>query len=49
MDKETELLVERHRDAAFQHGFAVGFGLAAVGAGLGVAAFWILKLVGWWK
>lgn len=28
MDKGVEMLVERHRESAFQHGFAVGFGVA---------------------
>lgn len=48
MDKETELLVERHRESAFQHGFAVGFGLAVAGAVISVVTFFFVKItIGW--
>jgi len=49
MERETELLVERHREAAFQHGFAMGFGMAAVGAILGVAVCVVGRFLEWWK
>jgi dipeptide/tripeptide permease len=48
MDKEVEGLVERHREASFQHGFAMGFGMAAVGVILGVAVFVVGKFLEWW-
>lgn len=49
MEKDTELLVERHREAAFQQGFATGFCLAMIGSILGVAVFVVGNYTGWWK
>lgn len=44
MDKGVEALIERHRESAFQHGFAVGFGFAALGAILGVVACYVYNV-----
>jgi len=43
-DKGVEALIERHRESAFQHGFAVGFSLAALAALLAVV---IARVTNW--